>query len=143
MDQVKRYEAVYCQIEESLDLVEYDEGPLVFFRDYAALQQKLDAVLAENLNMRKAIDQTIGWQESVDTENTESVRLLVDLKTPATEDIANELRAEGVECLAEFAGEEYQRFAGDKATQRKWKGVTLLCCDFAAQLRAGSIEGGV
>lgn len=51
--------------------------------------------------------------------------------------IAN-IQAQGVDNLATFAGKEYQRFAGDKTLQRKWKGIVLLCTDFASQLRKES-----
>jgi len=62
-----------------------------------ALQEQVHKQAAENSNMRKAIDQTIGWMESVDPENEESVRLLVDLKTPATDAAIREIRAQGVD----------------------------------------------
>ena len=44
-------------------------------------------------------------------------------------------RAEGVDALATFAGEQYQLSAGNKALQRKWKGIVLLCTGFAAKIR--------
>ncbi|MCE9886519.1 hypothetical protein [Obesumbacterium proteus] len=58
-----------------------------------------------------------------------------NIKTPATDSFLAEAQAQGVDKLAIFAGKEYQRFVGDKPTQRKWKGVVMLCANFAAQLR--------
>lgn len=49
----------------------------------------------------------------------------------------NSVRAEGVEALATFAGQQYQQHAGDKAQQKKWKSMVFLCTQFAAQIRAG------
>ncbi|MCE0845933.1 hypothetical protein LVQ79_10290 [Buttiauxella sp. A2-C1_F] len=62
-------------------------------------------------------------------------RHLKMLQTPATDAFFANIQAQGVDELADFAGKEYQRFVGDKSTQRKWKGIVLLCIDFAAQLR--------
>lgn len=44
-----------------------------------------EQLVEENTRMRTAIEQTIAWQESVDASNTESVRPLLELETPATE----------------------------------------------------------
>lgn len=50
-----------------------------------------------------------------------------------------EVRASGVEQLASLAGNECQRYksVNDRAGARKWKGIVILCTDFAAQLRQG------
>ena len=63
-------------------------------------------LVAENADMRKAIDETIGWQESVDPGNADSVRLLVALQTPATDELTAELLAQGV---GEFAADMWKR----------------------------------
>lgn len=58
------------------------------------------------------------------------------VETPASSAILDSLRAEGVDKLATFAGEEYQRCAKmNKAEQRKWRGIVHLCVSFARQLR--------
>lgn len=54
-------------------------------------------LLEENASMRAAIDQTIAWQQSVDASNTESVRLLLGLDTPASDAAINDLRANGLD----------------------------------------------
>lgn len=56
-----------------------------------------EQLVEENARMRAAIDQTIAWQQSVDASNTESVRPLYDLETPATENAINDLRAQGLD----------------------------------------------
>ncbi|EHL1996688.1 hypothetical protein KC049_002241 [Salmonella enterica subsp. enterica serovar Alachua] len=90
--------------------------------------------------MRSSIDATIGWQESTDPENGESVRMLVDIKTPATDAFLAEVRAQGVEELASMAGNECKRYksVNDRAGVRKWKSIVILCSDFATQLRKGA-----
>ncbi|HBN5338339.1 TPA: hypothetical protein L3F15_002395 [Enterobacter cloacae] len=60
-------------------------------------------------------------------------------KTPATDAFLAEVRAQGVEKLAALAGNECQRYksVNGRAGWRKWKGIVILCTDFAAQLRKG------
>ncbi|CZV43186.1 hypothetical protein [Enterobacter hormaechei] len=80
------------------------------------------ALAAENAGIKAAIDATIRWQQSTDPENVESVRMLVDVKTPATEVILADVMAQGVEM---FAKEMHADISGDDARE------------FAAQLRKG------
>ncbi len=51
----------------------------------AELEARCAALSAENSGLKSAIDATIGWQQSTDPENVESVRMLVDVKTPVTD----------------------------------------------------------
>ncbi|EBY1953817.1 hypothetical protein DU191_20295 [Salmonella enterica subsp. enterica serovar Sandiego] len=51
------------------------------------------ALAAENAGLKAAIDSTIGWQQSTDPVNVESVRMLVDIETPATDDFLAEVQA--------------------------------------------------
>ncbi|HDX8901923.1 TPA: hypothetical protein RQO49_006208, partial [Klebsiella michiganensis] len=52
-------------------------------------------VTAENVGLKAAIDATIGWQQSTDVENVESVRMLLDIETPATDHIVAGIKADG------------------------------------------------
>ena len=81
------------------------------------------ALAAENAGIKAAIDETIRWQQSTDPENVESVRMLVNVKTPATEAILADVMAQGVEM---FAKEMHADISGDDARE------------FAAQLRKGA-----
>jgi len=81
------------------------------------------ALAAENAGIKAAIDATIRWQQSTDPENVESVRMLVDVKTPAIEVILADVMAQGVEM---FAKEMHAEISGDDARE------------FAAQLRKGA-----
>lgn len=67
----------------------------------AELEARCAALSAENSGLKSAIDATIGWQQSTDPENVESVRMLVDVKTPATDAFLAEVRAQGVEMFAD------------------------------------------
>ena len=62
----------------------------------ANAESKCRELTAENAEMRSSIDATIGWQESTDPENGESVRMLVDIKTPATDAFLAEVRASAI-----------------------------------------------
>ncbi|HHA1275491.1 hypothetical protein F3H77_08995 [Enterobacter hormaechei] len=81
------------------------------------------ALAAENAGIKAAIDATIRWQQSTDPENVESVRMLVDVKTPATDAFLADVMAQGVEM---FAKEMHADISGDDARE------------FAAQLRKGA-----
>ncbi|WP_072051076.1 Eae protein [Enterobacter hormaechei] len=61
---------------------------------YEELEAKCAALAAENAGLKSAIDATIGWQQSTDPENVESVRMLVDVKTTATDVFLAEVRAQ-------------------------------------------------
>ncbi|HAS1884737.1 hypothetical protein [Enterobacter hormaechei] len=106
---------------------------------YEELEARCAALSAENSGLKSAIDATIGWQQSTDPENVESVRMLVDVKTPVTDAFLAEVRAQGVEMLASLAGNECQRYKSinDRSGARKWKSIVILCTDFAAQIRKG------
>ncbi|EHU4193775.1 ead/Ea22-like family protein [Salmonella enterica] len=60
----------------------------------AALEARYAALAAENAGLKAAIDSTIGWQQSTDPVNVESVRMLVDIETPATDAFLAEVRAQ-------------------------------------------------
>ncbi|HEP1897706.1 TPA: hypothetical protein VCC33_003539 [Kluyvera cryocrescens] len=58
------------------------------------LKLKVAQVVAENAGLKSAIDATVGWQQSTDSENVESVRMLADIQTPATDAYLAEVRAQ-------------------------------------------------
>ncbi|MEP9039517.1 hypothetical protein ABKU91_21000 [Enterobacter hormaechei] len=93
-------------------------------RKFSEADAKCSALAAENAGIKAAIDATIGWQQSTDPENVESVRMLVDVKTPATDAFLAEVRAQGVEMLREHPA-------------IKLCSLTHVCDEFAAQLRKG------
>ncbi|MEG6149710.1 hypothetical protein UXN82_04240 [Enterobacter hormaechei] len=93
--------------------------------NYEELEAKCAALAAENAGIKAAIDATIRWQQSTDPENVESVRMIVDVKTPATEVILAEVRAQGVDMLLDVY-------------RSRWISPHVEDADrFAAQLRKG------
>lgn len=91
------------------------------------LVQERNALAAENVGLKAAIDSTIGWQQSTDPVNVESVRMLVDIETTATDAFLAEVRAHGVEMFSE-------KFGGGTLISDMVKEIAK---DFAAQLRKG------
>lgn len=77
-----------------------EDGPKSVADKFAELKAQLAALAAENAGLKSAIDATIGWQQSTDPENVESVRMLVDIKTPSTDAFLAEVRASGVGSLS-------------------------------------------
>lgn len=69
--------------------------------NYEELEARCAAMAAENAGLKTAIDANIGWQQSTDPENVESVRMLVDIKTPATDSFLAEVLAQGVDVAIE------------------------------------------
>lgn len=98
----------------------------------AALQQKLDAVLAENVSLKKFCKNAAfdaDYEAEIGMERGGFTDALNDIKTPDTDAIINEVRADAVQEAAEkLYGQGY---------------VFEILTRFAAQLRAGSTEGGV
>lgn len=111
---------------------------------YESVVQQRDALAAENAAMKENIENVLShWAAAEPGDMSwmmdKCMPSLRDscIETPATDAYLAEVQAQGVDKLAIFAGKEYQRFVGDKPTQRKWKGVVMLCTDFAVQLRKG------
>ncbi|QLW89469.1 hypothetical protein HV175_13200 [Klebsiella oxytoca] len=96
-----------------------------------ALTKAFKQLVAENVELKAAIDATIGWQQSTDVENVESVRMLLDINTPATDRIVAGIKADGVE---EFAA--HLRANDNGASVCKM--IALGADDFAKQLREGA-----
>ncbi|EHS6517473.1 hypothetical protein KWA91_002120 [Salmonella enterica] len=110
---------------------------MVMASDYAELEAKYAALAAENAGLKAAIDSTIGWQQSTDPVNVESVRMLVDIETPATDAFLAEVRAQGVERYAAQLKSE-----AELADETGWDGAAKFLISesekvlaFAAQLR--------
>lgn len=53
MSEVRRIAATWNDVCESIQLRPSPDGEFVNYKDYAALQQKLDAVLAENVALKE------------------------------------------------------------------------------------------
>ena len=97
-----------------------------------------NALAAENAGLKAAINATIGWQQSTDPVNVESVRMLVDIKTPATEVILAEVRAQGVEMFAAHKRERQQALRSrSMRMSEEAAGMAADAENFADELRKG------
>ncbi|AIV30132.1 hypothetical protein EC036_24850 [Enterobacter cloacae] len=99
------------------------------------LANRVLALAVENAGLKSAIDATIGWQQSTDPENVESVRMLVDIKTPATDAFLAEVRAQGVEMMAAEAEQLMDEFGDDSHKVMVTADLQRFANAFAAQLR--------
>ncbi|MEB7643680.1 hypothetical protein [Enterobacter hormaechei] len=104
----------------------------------AESEAKFAALAAENAGIKAAIDATIRWQQSTDPENVESVRMLVDVKTPATEAILADVMAQGVEMFSAHKRERQQALRSrSMRMSEEAAGMAADAEDFATQLRKG------
>ncbi|ELU4165432.1 hypothetical protein U7865_003242 [Salmonella enterica] len=108
-------------------------------RKFSEAEEKCAAMTAENAGLKAAIDSTIGWQQSTDPVNVESVRMLVDIETPATDAFLAEVRAQGADELAELyftlAAHEANRYIADS-----WRESARFAKDYAVQIRKGAAQ---
>ncbi len=83
------------------------EGGYVSYEDYAALQQKLDAVLAEMLVVEAIHDECVFVTdedyEACPKNVKKIIRSLAVMQIPATDALLNAVRAEAIEQAAEKA----------------------------------------
>ncbi|EFQ7289218.1 hypothetical protein HZ417_004300 [Salmonella enterica] len=136
MQQVKIYTASPSDLSPPVQSESFCVD-LVLASDYRELEAKCAALAAENAGLKAAIDSTIGWQQSTDPVNVESVRMLVDIETPATDAFLAEVRAQGVERYAAQLKSE-----AELADETGWDGAAKFLISesekvlaFAAQLR--------
>ncbi|WP_275213398.1 hypothetical protein [Citrobacter freundii] len=102
----------------------------------ANAESKCRELAAENAEMRSSIDATIGWQESTDPENGESVRMLVDIKTPATDAFLAEVRAQGVDiAIAELKQLAHRSEKEAPIAAEHHRSAALYLQLFSSQLR--------
>lgn len=103
---IKRYEA-HTNIDDfKSDWRESKDGSMVKYEDYAALEQQLAAVVAENAGLKNALEwlyETVSSEiVPVPDEKYSSVTNAAQVlsETPATDAYLAEVRAQGVEMFA-------------------------------------------
>ncbi|WP_313611761.1 hypothetical protein [Pantoea piersonii] len=119
------------------------EGEFVYYEDYAALQQKLDAQAAENATIKTMNDvlseELRGYESDGAYDGPVAHKLWhSNSETPATDAWLNSVRAEGVEMFAELTDkvadeEHYDDGESSELLRYSAKQARL----YAAQLRAG------
>ncbi|MCA1178918.1 MULTISPECIES: hypothetical protein [unclassified Pantoea] len=115
------------QIADLQQKLEASEALMLAMRDDSReSRSKLELVVAENVTMkesRKRLGEFI--LEEIDADYP----LNMDVKTPATDAMVNEIRAEGIE-------------AWISSRNGGWNGTTKQAEDFASQLRTDAAKGG-
>lgn len=107
MSEVERYAFVVS--EDYVGAKPREDGAYVLYGDYTALQKKLDAVLAENVVSRKAVQtfcDVVGGNthaicEEVGADGVRAILAAMNAtgNMPATDAILNAVREEGVEMV--------------------------------------------
>lgn len=122
-------------MSEGLTLSQLAEKNALLVTENAALQQKLDAVLAENVALKERERRLL---KNIHEDLGDADFHLATLQTPVTDAILNEVRAEGLEMFAKYCWSmEHTR------ADRRWVSAARNAELFAENLRAGSTEGGV
>lgn len=120
MTELNRYDAG-CLYAGEDEMVLREDGQYVKYSDFAALQQKLDAIAVENAALKENVElhangfsvcPVCDHESPCDTDDI--VWMTRDMKTPATDTYLNSVRAEGVE-LPEMASQVENDRGDDEA----------------------------
>lgn len=143
------------------------EGPYVAYDDYAALQQKLDAMAAENAALKQVFVTKYFSREVTDVFSDTAVlkidgdehychqwvdndsdvirAVLTSIKaenpTPATDAYLNSVRAEGADAVAYYHKERFEFLANTcREASNKHKEAYLAALDVARELHSGTYD---
>lgn len=140
MSEVRRYEfeLFHCNRGDmSLDA----EGTYVTYEDYAALQQKLDAVVAENAALSRYVSASAGavehWNSWADNED----KLSTAPETPATDDIFNAVRAGGIDIMHNIFINRVEAEHGPNGDDTGLIKAPKMCVTWADMIRAAAPKG--
>lgn len=137
MSEVKRYEC-----NGSSSVFEYENGSLVDYEDYAALEAKCAALAAENAELKSKGREVLNeackvydkFNANVDSDSGDFMdgqtlhefQFVLDVETPATDAFLDEVRAHGVEMFGQYHNFSEKLFIQKEAQK------------FASKLRKGS-----
>lgn len=120
---------------------------VVRFSDYAELEKKYEALVAENAALKHAIEFATApdmWEEHGKLLEYKYVDWYVDelnkaLNTPATDAEINEIKAQGVDAFAVFLKEQAKESLnrGDDYVADRLNAQSVTAIRFAASLRGG------
>lgn len=146
MSEVKRYEC-----NGSSSVFECENGSLVDYVDYAALEAKCAALAAENAGIKSAIPESRDIED--DNDNMDDVSLAEDFgfnhaiermrrqipETPTTDAFLAEVRAQGVEMFAQWCrGErDFTLIDEDVADAAAYEECVKRAEYFSAKIRKG------
>lgn len=137
MSEVKRYEC-----NGSSSVFEYENGSLVDYEDYAALEAKCAALAAENAELKSKGREVLNeackvydkFNANVDSDSGDFMdgqtlhefQFVLDVETQATDAFLDEVRAHGVEMFGQYHNFSEKLFIQKEAQK------------FASKLRKGS-----
>ncbi|EOY8932838.1 hypothetical protein ACQFIN_003872 [Enterobacter hormaechei] len=137
---VKRYSVGYKDSASGryAAMLDKQDGGYVSYEDYAALEARCAALAAENAGLKDEIS-NITFMRDDDffgsTQRAQEVMgRLVNFKTPATDAFLAEVRAQGVEMLAEKLRES---IAVDSSGSTRARALTRIVDRASDQLRKG------
>ena len=125
-----------------------EEYVLACLRELVAVTEQRDAAVAENAMLNEKMDKLATWPgiefyssawEFTNSDGNEALEYMCDTQTPATSSAIAAMRAEGVDLLTEFAGQEYQN-TSNKDEKIRLRFVVSLGTAFARQLRESKGE---
>lgn len=137
---IKRYD-IGGMPDGGIDVQQFHDGYWVKYEDYAALQQKLDAMAAENAALKTANRIAINIlndEETMVTSLWASSVQRVEVSTPATDAYLNSVRAEGVDMVAEAIGNSAAKLKVGSKDWKALKSIVFTLVNFAEQLRSGT-----
>ena len=134
---VKRYE-----VNGSSSIFENENGSLVDYDDYAALEAKCEALAAENAGLIKFCKDAAfdaDYEAELGMERGGFTDALNAIKTPATDAFLAEVRAQGVERLAKawyaIANETDPGISISDSSRLKYRQRADDAADFANEIR--------
>lgn len=149
MSEVTRYdltEDVSTGVVDITPVPQSMEGRYVSYEDYAAMQQRLDAALAENAlihskpslaAMMEALDVFYEHEEVPETGMLAAYEILLPKRLPLTDAYLNSVRAEGAGAVAEYHKERFEFIKNTRHDiANEHKAAYLCALDVAAQLRS-------
>ncbi|WP_284958465.1 hypothetical protein [Enterobacter cloacae] len=134
---VKRYEWVACDEHScNCDVVDSAEGDMVDYEDYAALEARCAALAAENAGLKESRK---NLAEFIHEELNAGYPLNMSIETPATDAFLAEVRAQGVERLANawyaIANETDPGISISDSSRLKYRQRADDAADFANEIR--------
>ncbi|WON77540.1 hypothetical protein [Serratia sp. UGAL515B_01] len=144
MNNVKRYDAHTSIDDFKSDWHEVKDGPMVKHSDYELLKQQFDAVVAENVALKKFCKNAAFDADDIAEMGMERggfTDALNDINTPATEAALAEVEAKAIDGFADMLGKLYQCEKPTTARAKAFKHVVFLAVNYAKELREVAPNG--
>lgn len=118
-----------ASLESAGELSIKETKVMALAKAYHQLAADRDAVVAENVALKSAVDHTIEWIESTNGDPCDVV-ILKGIRTPATDRIVAGIKADGVEMVLDLIGHTKGMLYADS--------VKEMLSDVSSKLREGA-----